>query len=122
MNLNPFALLERLIEEHGSSSIQGKHLAMLKDEVGILQRKDVELTAKVQRLETENNQLREQLQQLAPTNPPGDKCPFCNLPSGGLKELKRHPQPPFAHMGFKIGYYECSNPQCGKTYERQVKQ
>ena len=120
MSLNPLTLINQVIEEHGSSTIQAKHLAMLKDEITILQRKATELAAKVEQLETENGQLRAQLQQLKPTIP-GDKCPYCNRNTGKLEEMKPHSEPMFAMLGKKIGYYKCSNPDCGKSYDKQLK-
>jgi hypothetical protein len=36
MNLNPLSLIEDLINEHGSSVMQGKQLALLKEQITIL--------------------------------------------------------------------------------------
>jgi DNA repair exonuclease SbcCD ATPase subunit len=128
MSLNPITLVERLIEEHGSSSIQGKHLAMLKDEIAILQRKTTDLSTKVEQLESENRELLSQLQQraaeiqrLQPSTPPGDKCPYCNRTTGVLEEIKPHPEEMFAMLGVKHGFYKCSNPQCAKSYDKEMK-
>ena len=118
MSLNPLTLINQIIEEHGSSTIQAKHLAMLKDEITILQRKTTELSAQVEKLQTENQQLRAQLQQRQPTATPGDKCPYCNRHTGKLVEIK--PDPIFGRMGTKIHYYKCANPECDKAYDRQV--
>jgi hypothetical protein len=66
MSLNPLTLINQLIEEHGSSTIQAKHLAMLKDQITILQRQAAEATVKAEKLETENQHLRKQLEKLNP--------------------------------------------------------
>ena len=55
--MNPLDLIEKLITEHGSSAIQSKHLAMLKDEIAILLRKLDELSR-------ENANLKAQLSPL----------------------------------------------------------
>ena len=123
MSLNPLTLINQVIEEHGSSTIQAKHLAMLKDEITILQRKATELAAKVEQLEADNKKLTAQLQQraaeihrLTPAAPPGDECPFCQLKTGKLQEIKPHPERMFAMLGVRHGTYQCGNPECAKTY------
>jgi uncharacterized protein with PIN domain len=118
MSLNPLTLINQVIEEHGSSTIQAKHLAMLKDEITILQRKATELAAKVEQLETENRQLNAQLQKLKPAPTSGDKCPYCNRHAGKLTEIKADPV--FGDFGAKIHYYKCANPECEKTYDKHV--
>jgi len=120
MSLNPLTLINQVIEEHGSSTIQAKHLAMLKDEITILQRKATELATQVEKLETENRQLRSQLQQLKPSIP-GDKCPYCNRNTGKLEEIRPDPEPGFAMLGVKHGFYKCANPECGKSYDKEMK-
>ena len=122
MRLNPLTLINQIIEEHGSSTIQAKHLAMLKDEITILQRKTTELSAQVEKLQTENQQLRAQLQQRQPTATPGDKCPYCNRHTGKLEEITPDPEPGFAMLGVKHGFYKCANPECGKSYDKEMKQ
>jgi uncharacterized protein with PIN domain len=120
MSLNPLTLINQVIEEHGSSTIQAKHLAMLKDEITILQRKATELAAKVEELETENGQLRAKLKEQQPAPTPGDKCPYCNRHTGKLEEIKPHPEHMFAILGVKNGFYKCANPDCGKSYDKKM--
>ena len=118
MSLNPLTLINQVIEEHGSSTIQAKHLAMLKDEITILQRKATELSTQVEKLESENRELKAQLQKHKPTATPGEKCPYCNRHTGSLDSIK--PDPVFGRMGAKIRYYKCSNPDCGKEWDKHV--
>jgi regulator of replication initiation timing len=54
MKLNPFDAIEKLIIEHGSSVIQSKHIALLKDELAILKEKFSVLTNENETLKTEN--------------------------------------------------------------------
>jgi hypothetical protein len=111
--MNPLSLIERLIEEHGSSAIQGKHLAMLKDEIAILLRKNEELSR-------ENLDLKSTLGRLDQKKPIGDQCPYCNERTGKLAEIKPHPQSLLNQTGTKIGHYQCGNLDCGKSYEKQI--
>ena len=112
--MNPLDLIEKLITEHGSAAIQGKHLAMLKDEIAILLRKLDESSR-------ENADLKAQLSRLQQKKPEGDQCPYCNERTGQLVEMKPHPEDMLAMLGLKIGYYRCSNPQCEKSYDKQLK-
>ncbi len=111
--MNPLDLIDKLITEHGSSAIQSKHLAMLKDEIAILLRKLDESSR-------ENSNLKAQLSRLQQKKPEGDYCPYCNNRTGKLSEIKRHPQSLLDQTGTKIGLYQCGNPECGKTYEKQI--
>lgn len=73
MSLNPFTLINQLIEEHGSAGIMGKHLAFLKEQLSVLKeegalasRKTTLLETENARLGAENKDLREQIQNLHP--------------------------------------------------------
>jgi len=112
--MNPLDLIEKLITEHGSAAIQAKHLAMLKDEITILLRKNDELSR-------ENLDLKAQLKNVAHEPPKGDQCPYCGERTGKLVDMKPHPEQMFATLGKKIGYYKCSNPGCGKSYDKHLK-
>jgi regulator of replication initiation timing len=81
--------------------------SMLRSQNAVLARRVSELEAKLQRFEK---------------GPEGDQCPYCHQRTGKLINLKPHPQSLLAHMGTKIGFYECTNQQCGKSYDRQVRQ
>ena len=75
MNFNAlFAPIERLIEEHGSAAIQGKHIAFLREQLAVLKEKSLEsdrenstLKARVKELEAENADLRKKLEHAKPT-------------------------------------------------------
>jgi hypothetical protein len=64
-SFNPFKALEELINEHGSAVIQGKHIALLKDQIAILKEQFLlmeghlgEALSRVTELETENKNLK----------------------------------------------------------------
>jgi len=57
MKLNPFNAIEKLIIEHGSSVIQSKHIALLKDELAILKEKFSVLTTENETLKSQNQTL-----------------------------------------------------------------
>lgn len=64
-SLNPFKALEELINEHGSAVIQGKHIALLKDQISILKEQFLltekrlsEALSRITELETENKNLK----------------------------------------------------------------
>lgn len=111
--MNPLALIEKLIEEHGSSTIQTKHLSLLREEIAILQRKNAEL-------QSENTALKEQVANAAPVDEPGDKCPYCRKFTGKLDKLEPHSEHLLQVMGIKVGHYTCQNKDCGKTYDKQI--
>jgi regulator of replication initiation timing len=78
MNLNPLTLIEDLINEHGSSVIQGKHLALLKEQIAILKEQLAlgasqlsNLQTENERLKTENSDLRQKLDKLKKPQPRG---------------------------------------------------
>jgi septal ring factor EnvC (AmiA/AmiB activator) len=78
-----FAPLERLIEEHGSSTIQGKHIAFLREQLSVLkerfveaQRANEQLESKLQaceskrkELQAENSNLKQEIKRLKDTGP-----------------------------------------------------
>lgn len=57
MNMNPLELLEKLIIEHGSATVLGKHLLLIKDQLQISEKKVTEL-------EKENGELKYSIAQL----------------------------------------------------------
>ena len=56
-----FAPLERLIEEQGSSTIQGKHIAFLREQLSVLKEEAARLEARNKEFEAENSDLRQQI-------------------------------------------------------------
>lgn len=59
--------------------------------------------------------------QAGPLVAAGDVCPFCRRATGEIVAIKPCPVPGYDELGFKQAYYKCSNPDCGKTYDRQRK-
>lgn len=59
--MNPLSLIERLINEHGSSTILGERLLLLKDELSKVERERDGLQKKCLNLEKEVSSLREEL-------------------------------------------------------------
>ena len=56
-----FTPIEKLIEEHGSSTIQGKHIAFLKDQIAAVKEQFAIAQRRIAELEGENNNLRKKL-------------------------------------------------------------
>lgn len=128
MNLNPLALLETAINEHGSATILKERLALATDQFAAIDRKNVELLAQLEDiklkngvLDSENRRLHLELQKL--TTPktrqqpirqrPADMCPFCRHATGELTDIKPHEI--HGMNGLKVGFYQCS--ECGKKYD-----
>jgi len=108
------------------SEVLRERLAFADQQFAALERKATELTLKVSELETENKDLRFEIQQraaqihkLTPSEPPGDKCPYCNRNTGKLQEIKLQPGQR-GMLGLKEGFYKCANPDCGKNYEKDM--
>lgn len=117
MTFNPLALIEKLINEHGSSAILRERLLLLKDELTKLQNERSELMIKVSNLEKEKSELIELLQQKSIPNEykeymgalfkkdsAGKYLPIAHCP-----ECKR----PLWNTESGIFPYECSTNGCG---------
>lgn len=117
MTFNPLALIEKLINEHGSSAILRERLLLVKDELTKLQNERSELLIKVSNLEKEKAELIEQLQQksipseykeymgaLFKKDSTGKFLPIAHCP-----ECKR----PLWNTEPGIFPYECSTKGCG---------
>jgi TRAP-type mannitol/chloroaromatic compound transport system substrate-binding protein len=59
-------------------------------------------------------------QRTAVSEVPGDICPYCRRQTGQLVEIKDSPNPHYAFMGIKQRYFKCSNPSCGKNYDKEA--
>ncbi len=57
-------LFNKLIIEHGSAVVQGKHIAMFRDELTILDKKLLESESRIKQLESENKNLRAEKDEL----------------------------------------------------------
>ncbi len=62
MSLNPIVALtdkfEKLITEHGSATIQSKHIALLKDQFAILEKENAKLNTALEQSEAKNKVLK----------------------------------------------------------------
>jgi FtsZ-binding cell division protein ZapB len=70
--MNPFQTLlsplERLITEHGSATIQSKHIALLKEQFSIAEKEIAALKIEVSSLQSENENLKAENQELIQEN------------------------------------------------------
>lgn len=116
--MEPFDTIEKLITEHGSAAILREHVALLKSQ---MQAKDA--TIENQRIENENLKrllMENQSQKNNFTNQaPAEVCPYCRRDTLELKSVQ--PMPGLEVHGIKTGHYKCSNPNCGKTWQKQIK-
>ncbi len=62
--MNPIELFDKLINEHGSSTILRERIELLKDHFMVLANKEVQLTAEITKLTKENSQLAHRLHEL----------------------------------------------------------
>ncbi len=107
MSLNPLKLIEKLIEEHGSATIQSKNLTLLRDQITILQDQFSVLTNKHETLQSKYEHVKKQLDSYQEKEK-GEQCPFCKKQTGILKTLEPHPASLMKQMGAKIGKYKCN--------------
>lgn len=61
MSLNPLSLLEKAINEHGSSTILRERIALVKEMLSKVEKERTELQTKISKLEKEIIELRKQL-------------------------------------------------------------
>lgn len=115
--MNPLKLIEDLINEHGSATIRGERLLLLKDELAKVEKERTELYKKYSNLEKEVAELRDKLAKAS--TPPefteyqgalfkrdtSDKY----LPMAHCPECKR----PLFNTYPKIFPYSCSTRGCG---------
>ncbi|MFQ5560402.1 MAG: hypothetical protein ACE5FU_07450 [Nitrospinota bacterium] len=117
MKLNPFTLIESLINEHGSSSILKERLSLLKEMLAKVEKERTGLIAKVACLEKELSGLRDQLDK---KHVPEEFTEYM----GAL--FKREPSGKYAPVAFcrrcreplwnnepAVFPYVCSTPGCG---------
>ncbi len=129
--MNIFDEIEQLINERGSSAKLKEHLLHLKDqhavfvnesiahktkiaelgtEVRQLENKITRLHEVIEKLEIENNQLRNQLDILHSSNPDGHVCDHCG--SENLKRTGSKPNKTFGDLGVKDAIFQCDD--CSK--------
>lgn len=49
-----------------------------------------------------------------------DECPYCKKKTGILETLRPYAEARLREKGQQRGHYKCSNPECGKTYTREL--
>jgi hypothetical protein len=120
-----FESIKGIIGDIASGAIKDQRIALSQEQLAALESKLValagELTASKAReskLASDNQQLRRQLEDSQPVAKPADTCLYCRRATGEVVELTQHPV--FFMQGWKVAHYKCSNPQCGKTYERDL--
>jgi predicted Zn-ribbon and HTH transcriptional regulator len=122
-------LLGKLITEHGSADIQGKHIALLKEQFAVLERENAKLTSEKWELKTENKILKSQIKSLKQKNanltkkiesqnkPPVKKwatCPKCLESDYRFTgEFAEPANDFFRNAGMRLRIYKCES--CGYT-------
>lgn len=111
------SLIDKLIREHGSSSILRDRLELVKEEYQRLESKCSELQSENGALSTDleqererANQLQEELDQLKSGTIAKYVCDHCG--SAGLNRKGNRLDPTFGVMGIKQMVFECN--ACGK--------
>ena len=109
-------LFEKLINEHGSSTILKERLTILKDEYSHiekscanLQAENGALKAELQKERERANLLQSQLNELNSGTFAKYVCDHCGSPS--LKRIGNRPDPTFGDLGVKQFIFKCSECQ-----------
>jgi len=100
--------IQKLINEHGSSSILRDRLSLIKDQLAALQEERAELARQVAALQAENRQLRTEIEELTVTQEFVEcrgglfkrkrsggfqrtvYCPSCQAPMGSLQNMLQY--------------------------------
>ena len=105
---------EKLINEHGSSTILREHLALLKAEQSVLERKNTDLQTEKKALQSEIDQLRSdnislqnQVSTLQSSINSGYVCDHCGSPQ--LIRVGNRPDPTFGDLGVKQAVFRCAD-------------
>ena len=105
-------LLEKLINEHGSSSILKERLGLVAEQYAALERRADDLQSKNSSQESELQQLRSQVQSLhaqlqSLQSAHGNfVCDHCG--SSSIVRVGSRPDPVFGQLGAKVSVYRCS--------------
>ena len=116
--------LEKLINEHGSSTILKERLSLAKEQYSALKSENTILKTENRILKTENQtlrldhqqtvqkirQLEKQISIIHNSNPEGYVCDHCASPS--LTRTGSRPDPTFGDLGIKQKIFSCD--ECGK--------
>lgn len=109
--------LEKLINEHGSSTILKEHLALVKAQHTALERQNNDLKTENNSLKSEIEQtrislesLQHQIDSLQSGIHSGYVCDHCGSPK--LNRVGNRPDPTFGDLGIKQAVFSCLS--CGK--------
>lgn len=114
--MNPFDLLEKLINEHGSATVLREQLGLAKAEYAALERKHADLKAEQAALQAELEEVKLALQDSQARARLGDvdigthRCDHCN--GGNLTRTGARPHRTFGAVGVKEGIFKCAD--CGR--------
>ena len=110
------SLFEKLINEHGSSTVLKERLSILKDSYVEIEKARSDLETEKGLLQSENSTLKEhvaeletELQQLKSGALATYVCDYCGSPE--LKRIGSRPDPTFGDLGVKQKVFVCS--ECG---------
>jgi hypothetical protein len=109
--MDPFEIIGKYINEHGSVTILREHLELLKSEHTALARHYKDACLEVAQLRFANGQLAEQIRTLQDQlHPPGYLCDHCNSPH--LKRIGNKMDPVLGDLGIEVTAFYCL--ECGK--------
>lgn len=97
--------IETLINERGSASVLGQHLALLRERIGALERENADLRAQAQEAQAHVQHQGDQLRRFAQDNPEGWRCDGCG--SADLARTGSRPDPTFGALGIKQAAMTC---------------
>jgi len=113
-----FDFIDKLIREHGSSSILKDHLQLIREqaqkEIADLKREHAD---EIRNLKTKHAEEVAALNRQLSAPQQAERCEFCRKPSAEVVEITPHENSQFAMMGIKIYHYRCSS--CEKTFTKQ---
>ncbi|GFO62121.1 hypothetical protein M1B72_00745 [Geomonas paludis] len=115
--MNPFKIIEDLINEHGSATIRGERLLLLKDELTIVEKERADLYKKCSDLEKEVIELRDKLAKasIPPEFTEYQGALFKRDAAGSYSPIAYCPEckRPLFNTEPKIFPYSCSTRGCG---------
>jgi hypothetical protein len=94
---------------------------LMEKKLALLTSENAELKTKVSAFEIEVRQLRRQLEDFQPVSKPGHLCPHCRRNTGDFIGNKQSHIMQEAMLGLERAYYKCSNPQCKKEFNEEIK-
>lgn len=80
---NLLNLFDKFVVEHGSAAVRGDHIALLREQLQIVEKQ-------VEKLEGKNKELKERLYRYESN--PGEQCPMCRKPAFSLASSEPNPE------------------------------